>query len=174
MKTNEIVKGRTESHDPIWNHKGKNRNPKCPYTYVNAVILWREEQKVITLHETVKGRTESHNPMWNHKGKNRNPKSPYTHKKQWNCKGKNRKSWPYMKSWREEQGSQKPIHPCATEKGRTETQYPCTHVSMKGRTETQDPILAMNLRKGRTETQNPYTLKKKKKKKEKETHGLIL
>ena len=23
----------------IYNHEGKNRNPKCPYTHVNAVIL---------------------------------------------------------------------------------------------------------------------------------------
>ena len=130
-----------------------------------AMNMWREEQKVMTLHETVKGRTESHNPLWNHKGKNRNPKSRFTHKKQCDCKGKNRKPWTFMKLWREEQESQKPIHPCATEKGRTETQYPFTHVSMKGRTETQDPILAMNLRKGRTETQNPCTLKKGRKKK---------
>ena len=60
MKSNEIVKGRTESHDPNRNHKGKNRNPICPYTHVNAMILLREEQKVMTLHETVKGRTGKH------------------------------------------------------------------------------------------------------------------
>ena len=83
MKSYEIVKGRIESHDPIWNHKGKNRNPKCLYTHVNAVTLWREEQKVITLCETIKGRTgipKAHIPL---KEKNNYPI--------WNCKGKNRK-----------------------------------------------------------------------------------
>ena len=98
MKSNEIVKGRTKSHDPIWNHKGKNRNPKCPYTHVNAVILWREEQKVKTLYRTEKGRTESHNPLWNRKGKNRVKGRTESYNPMWNWKGKNRKAMTLYKA----------------------------------------------------------------------------
>ena len=45
---------------PIWNHKGKNRNPKCPYTHIPMWMQWYCEQRI-----------ESHDPLGNCKGKNR-------------------------------------------------------------------------------------------------------
>ena len=53
MTLYETVKGKTESHDPIWNQKGKNRKSKCPE---------REEQKIITPLKEKKKEKKSHGP----------------------------------------------------------------------------------------------------------------
>ena len=147
------VKGRTESYDPMWNWKGKNR--KAMTLYKAHVPIWNREGKnsrtekqknrnpiPYVSNESVKGRTETGNPC--------------THIpmwKHWNYEGKNRNPWPYITDDSMKGKNRNPI-----------PMYPYVYVSMKGRTETQDPILAMNLRKGRTEIQNPCALKKEKKK----------
>ena len=124
MTLYETVKGRTESHNPIWNHKGKNRNPKSPYTHKKQwnykgknrkswpyMKLWREEQesqKPIHPCATEKGRTETQYPC--------------THVS--------------MKGRTETQ------YPCThiSMKGRTETQDPILAMNLrKGRTEIQNP-----------------------------------
>ena len=63
MTLYETVKGRTESHNPMSNHKGKNRNPKSPYTHEIKKGRTDKHKKVKTLCKAVKGRTGKQDPM---------------------------------------------------------------------------------------------------------------